>query len=164
MDVKLKQSFPPIADENSRILILGTMPGERSLKLNEYYAHKRNQFWQLVFNLFQRPLTDDYAAKRNLLLEKGVALWDVLLHCEGKGAADSAIKNEVPNDFSSFYAKHPGIKQVFFSSGKAQAFYRKYITGFSDLSYDKLPSPSPMNTWKTFEEKLAEWQKILTYL
>jgi hypoxanthine-DNA glycosylase len=160
----IKKAFAPIVDENSKILILGTMPGERSLQQQQYYGHKGNQFWKLIFTLVDRPLSDNYEEKKQLLLNKGIALWDVLEYCERTSSADSAIKNECPNDFGAFYKNFPGIQNVFFSSGKAAELYTKYIVRDEKLSYHQLPSPSGANTWKTFEEKLAEWKKVLMYL
>lgn len=157
-------SFPPIVDKNSKILILGTMPGERSLKLQQYYGHKANQFWKLIFAILGQPFCDDYNEKKKLLLDNGIALWDILQHCERFGSADSAIKNECPNNFSAFYEEFPNIKHVFFTSGKVRELYLKHVIGHENLVYHQLPSPSSANTWKTFDEKLAEWKELLTYL
>ena len=140
-----KFSFPPIVDQNARILLLGTMPGERSIRMQQYYGHSGNQFWKI-------------------LLRNNIALWDVLQYCEGKGSADSAIRNEVPNDFSSFFYSNPKIKHIFLTSKKANAFYDKYIGKSSEKEYYLLPSPSRANTWKNFEKKLEDWKIILQYL
>ncbi|WPV65956.1 DNA-deoxyinosine glycosylase [Chitinophaga sp. LS1] len=87
----IKKAFSPIVDENSKILILGTMPGERSLQQQQYYGHKGNQFWKLIFTLVDKPLSDNYEDKKRLLLNKGIALWDVLEYCERTSSADSAM-------------------------------------------------------------------------
>lgn len=160
----VKTAFPPIANNNSKILLLGTMPGEQSLKLQQYYGHKGNQFWKLIFTLFNHPFTDNYEVKRQLLLSKGIALWDVLQNCEREGSADSNIKAEKPNDFSGFYKDFPNVKNLFFTSGKAEAFYDTHVGGNGKVSYYNLPSPSRANTWKTFEEKLNDWKLILKFL
>lgn len=140
------------------------MPGERSLQQQQYYGHKGNQFWKLIFTLFDKPISHDYDEKKLILLDKGLALWDVLQHCERTGSADSTIKNDIPNDFIAFYEKFPGIRHVFFSSGKARELYQKHVIKNENLTYYQLPSPSSANTWKTFEEKLTEWKKVLEYL
>jgi len=160
----VKTAFPPITDANSKILLLGTMPGEQSLKHQEYYAHKGNQFWKIIFTLFNQPFTYDYEVRKQLLLKQNIALWDVLQYCERLGSADTNIKNEVPNDFEGFYAQHPSVKYVFFTSGKAQEFYDTYVGKKQDINYTNLPSPSSANTWKTFDEKVTEWKIILKYL
>lgn len=160
----LKISFPPIVNQNSKILLLGTMPGEKSLKQQEYYAHGRNQFWKLIFSIFNEPFTNNYGLKTQLLLNKGIALWDVLQHCDRRGSADNNISNETPNDFANFYQVYPLIKHVFFSSGKTELLYHTYVGKNEALTFHNLPSPSGANTWKTFDEKLHDWKTILSYL
>lgn len=159
-----KIAFAPIANENSKVLILGTMPGARSLALQQYYGHAGNHFWKIMFSLFNKPFSKDYEDRKKLLLANSIALWDVLEYCEGEGSADSSIQNEKPNDFVTFYASHPKLKDVFFSSKKAEEFYNKYVGKRNSITYFILPSPSSANTWKTFEEKLAEWKIILKHL
>ena len=155
----MKQAFPPLVNQNSKILILGTMPGEKSLELQEYYGNKGNSFWKLLFTLFNRPLPKEYIEKKQLLEENNIALWDVLAYCERTGSLDSNIKNEKANDFESFYKQYPNIKHVFFSSKNASNFYDKYVGRKKDLQYSILPSPSGANATKSFNEKLLEWKE-----
>lgn len=86
----LKQAFPPIVNQHSKILLLGTMPGEQSLKLQQYYEHKGNQFWKTIFALFNQPLVHDYEVKKALLLSKGIAVWDVLQYIANAKAVQIA--------------------------------------------------------------------------
>ena len=79
-------SFEPIASPNATILILGTMPGIKSLELGQYYGHKQNNFWKLVFTIFKEDITDDYEAKKEILLKNNIALWDVLKYCDRVGS------------------------------------------------------------------------------
>lgn len=161
----IKNSFPPIANENSYILILGTMPGDRSLEMNEYYAHKRNQFWKIMFSIFSQPYSDHYDDKINLLLDKRIALWDVLQYCERDGSEDRKIIDEVPNDFAKFFAKHPSIKSVFFNGNNAHDYYTQFKLPTSTLSLmPPLPSSSPSNTWQGLDEKVISWKSILNAL
>lgn len=160
----MKQAFPPLVNQNSKILILGTMPGEISLELQEYYGNKGNSFWKLLFTLFNRPLPKEYIEKKQLLEENNIALWDVLAYCERTGSLDSNIKNEKANDFESFYKQYPNIKHVFFSSKNASNFYDKYVGRKKDLQYSILPSPSGANASKSFLQKLEEWEAILEAL
>lgn len=160
----MKQAFPPLVNQNSKILILGTMPGEKSLELQEYYGNKGNSFWKLLFTLFNRPLPKKYIEKKQLLEENNIALWDVLAYCERTGSLDSNIKNEKANDFESFYKQYPNIKHVFFSSKNASNFYDKYVGRKKDLQYSILPSPSGANASKSFLQKLEEWEAILEAL
>ena len=158
----MKKAFAPIADDNCKILILGTMPGEKSLQLQEYYGNRGNQFWRLLFAVFNKELEHDYSAKLQLLKDNGIALWDVLQYCEREGSLDSNIKNEAPNDFDTFYKKHPQIKKVFFSSKNAAVYYDKYAGKKENIIYSVLPSPSGANASMPFMAKLELWKhKIL---
>jgi len=160
----LKAAFPPIVDANSKILILGSMPGEKSLELQQYYAHPGNQFWKILFTLFNEPFTTDYKTRIELLKKHYIALWDVLSHCERIGSSDSNIKNEIPNDFDSFYRQHPQIKHVFFDSKNVARFYKKHVGLSPSLNYYEIPSPSGLYASKSFAEKVKEWEIILDFI
>lgn len=158
----MKRAFPPVINSDSKILILGTMPGEKSLQLGEYYGNRGNQFWRILFAMLGRELTYDYTEKLNLLRQHGIAVWDVLQFCERAGSLDSNIKNEVPNDFEAFYKAYPQVRHIFFSSKNAAAYYDKYVGRRDGLTYQVLPSPSGANATKPFSAKLEEWsQKIM---
>ena len=159
----LKIAFPPIVDDQCKILLLGTMPGDRSLQLQQYYGHPGNHFWKLIYTLFDQPLEPDYEARKLFLLQHHIALWDVLESCTCEGSLDSNIKNEVVNDFASFYELHPNITHVFFDSRKAEEFYLKYVKKSADKIYHLLPSPSRANASKSFEQKLEAWKELLLY-
>lgn len=156
----IKYSFEPISNKEATILILGTMPGEQSILLNQYYGHSRNNFWKLLFTIFDTSFSDDYENKKALLLENNIALWNVLQVCERKGSLDSAIKNEVANDFEQFLKNHPKINHIFFNGQKAASFFKKYVALEDEYQNTVLPSTSPANAGKPFEEKLLEWKKI----
>lgn len=155
----MKKAFEPIIFPDSEILILGTMPGEKSLEVQQYYGNRGNQFWKLLFTILEEPFSLNYNARIALLKKYKIALWDVLQYCEREGSLDSNIKNEQFNDFSTFYKKNSQIKYVFFSSKKASAYYDKYKGREGVLSYDVLPSPSGANATKTFAEKLEIWEE-----
>ncbi|MDV3426481.1 MAG: DNA-deoxyinosine glycosylase [Bacillota bacterium] len=97
------RSFDPIADENSKLLILGTMPGAESLRKQQYYGYDRNQFWKIMFSVFQEDFKENYDEKKKLLLENGAALWDVIKNCERENSSDSKIKRPEANDISSLH-------------------------------------------------------------
>ena len=156
-----KFSFPPIANSDARILILGTMPGEKSLRLNQYYGHAGNHFWKLMFSIYDQPFTADYEARRNILLTNRIALWDVLKACEREGSADSAIIEEESNDFESFFSRHRHIKQIAFNGKEAYRYFQLFCQIKPVVDMVILPSTSSANTWKTFEEKLGEWKQIV---
>jgi len=113
------QSFAPIVDNESEILILGSVPGVRSLEMKEYYAHPQNVFWKIIFQLFNQELTTDYHKKIELLKTNHIALWDVIESCERKGSIDSSIKNEAENDILQLLKSYPTIKMIFCNGQKS---------------------------------------------
>jgi len=153
-------SFAPIAPANAQILILGTMPGTKSLELNQYYGHNQNNFWKFMFLIFNEDFSADYETRKALLLKNNIALWDVLQFCDRVGSLDSAIKNEIANDFETFLEEHPGIQTIVFNGQKAAAFFRKYVPLTKPYQLIIMPSTSPANAGKSFQYKLEEWQAI----
>lgn len=160
MDFMKKYSFPPISNPDATILILGTMPGAQSLAKNQYYANPRNAFWKILFTLTNGPFSDDYEQRKSLLLENHIALWDVLEVCVRPGSLDSAIEQEVPNDFDSFLKTHPNIRHIYFNGQKAAAYFKRYIHLENDYHLTTLPSTSPAHAGKSFEGKLKEWSVV----
>jgi TDG/mug DNA glycosylase family protein len=163
--------FPPIADNNAIILILGSMPSIRSLEDQQYYAHPRNSFWFIITKLLCSDTELEYEQKKALLLHNRIALWDVLNTCQRKGSLDSSIENEstVVNDFNTFFIDHPLIKAVYFNGTRAQQEYMKHILPtldekFSSIEYKRLPSTSPAMASLNREQKLQQWKTILHYL
>ncbi|MDA8222343.1 DNA-deoxyinosine glycosylase [Desulfosporosinus sp.] len=158
-------SFKPIVDERSRILILGSMPGVESLSLQEYYANPRNQFWKLIYALFELEPSEGYDERVSFVKSKGIALWDVIENCLREGSLDSAIKEEKVNNFRGLFKAYPSIETVLFNGGKAYETYKKWV-GFEalpNITFLKLTSSSPANT-KKYEEKLREWGGIKDFL
>lgn len=157
-----KNSFPPISQPDARILILGTMPGDRSLSLNQYYGHGGNQFWKIMFSCFNETFSEDYSRRVDLLLKHKIALWDVLQHCERDGSSDNNIGHEFPNDFTNFFTKHKDITAVLFNGNNAADFYLRYIGYQEGITFEVLPSTSPANTWSTKEAKLQSWGNAIS--
>ncbi|WP_438395892.1 DNA-deoxyinosine glycosylase [Caballeronia sp. DA-9] len=154
------KGFPPIADENTHTLILGSFPGAASLDAAQYYAHPRNQFWRLVGTVVGEPLNAlPYDQRVLKLLEHGIGLWDVLAACEREGSLDSAIRHANPNDFASFRRHAPGLKKLCFN-GKTSGRFEPVIreAGYQTLV---LPSSSPANAILSFDQKLRIWRDIL---
>lgn len=154
-------SFAPLADSQSKVLILGTIPGKESLRLNAYYAHPQNAFWRIIFNLHDLPFSTDVQVRREVLLQKGIALWDVLRSCERQSSLDTDIRLEQPNDLRALLSSHPGISQIFFNGKVAARFFRKYFPDISLLNH-VLPSSSPAHALK-WEQKLEAWQVIKSF-
>lgn len=160
------KSFEPIIDSNCRIIILGTMPGIRSLEKQEYYGHERNTFWRIICALFNHETINEYSQKRELLLKQHIALWDVLQACEREGSLDSNIKNPIPNDFKTLFEAYPNIKVIYFNGEPAEKLFNKLVVkkiGKIPLTTYRLPSTSPANAIP-FEHKLKHWQLIRTSL
>ena len=152
-------SFPPIANSQSRVLILGTMPGKESLKKHAYYAHPQNGFWKIMFALFELPYSTDYKLRKELLLRNRIALWDVLELCTRHTSLDSDIKKEQPNDLHEFFSSHPYITKIYFNGKGAAGYFRKYFPEIG-LPNFVLPSTSPAHAIK-WESKLDSWKSLI---
>src|SRR3972149_6456439 len=123
----LIESFEPIGDKKAVVLILGTMPGRESLNKSEYYAHRRNSFWNIMGELFGAGFNLEYEQRRKILIQNGIAVWDVLKCCMRKGSGDLAIESEIANDFNAFFHKYSKIRNVFFNGQNAEKFYRRLV-------------------------------------
>ena len=160
---ELIEAFPPIISGNPHTLILGTMPGGKSLQANQYYAHPQNQFWKLMGDIYGAGLSVPYNERLQILKDKGVAVWDVVSACIRKGSMDSEIKKEVPNNFEEFYNNYPSIKLVVFDSLTAEKIYNRRVLSnlTKELKYMRVPSPSPANARMSYAAKLALWSEVL---
>jgi len=164
---KMILSFEPIIDKNCRILVLGTMPSVKSLENQQYYGNKQNQFWKIIYGLFNKDVEEDYEKRKIFLLNHHIAIWDVLKSCDREGSSDSKIITPVPNDFETFFNQYPDIKAVFFNGSKAEELFRKLVIGKMNLKegllFYRLPSTSPAKAVR-FKDKLDQWKVILPYL
>lgn len=158
------RSFMPIADENSRILILGSMPGRKSLEMQQYYAHPQNRFWKMLAGIFNIDVPADYNDKKLLLLKQHIALWDVLGYCQRSSSLDSDIKNEQPNDIAGLLQQHPQIRAVFCNGGKAGASFKKYHAAGISIPVFYLHSTSPANARMRLPDLIDEWKIIISFL
>ena len=157
-------SFAPVSNADARVLILGSMPGKKSLKENQYYAHPANVFWRIMGELVGAYPSLSYEEKLYVLKSFGIALWDVLTSCERKTSLDSHIRNESANDFVSFFARHPHITQVFFNGSKAEQCFKKLVQGTQVLpllEFHRLPSTSPAHAGMRYEDKLQAWRAVI---
>jgi|GEM_PF-168565 len=159
--VMFKMSFSPIVPLNSRILILGSLPGDRSLAAQQYYAHPQNRFWKILHSLYNRKLPTTYAEKLSLLQQEKIALWDVCQSAQREGSMDTEILAEVPNPISTLLQENPGIETVCFNGKKAQSLYDKYFERYPNITYYGLPSSSPANASFNEERLLEQWAIIL---
>ena len=153
--------FPPIAAPDARVLILGTMPSAISLQKEQYYGNGRNAFWPILYALWDEPYEEDYVKRCRFLMERKIALWDVLAGCERPGSADADIHNPKANDFTTFAASHPQIQHLFFNSVNAAVFYDRLVKPdpFSDIKRTTLPSTSPARAMR-FVDKVRLWLPV----
>ena len=160
--------FPYSANPEAQILILGSMPGRKSLAESQYYAHPQNTFWPIMAELFGFDANLEYEERLKHLRTNRVALWDVAHQCERPGSLDSAIDFEtvVANDFESFFKTHPKIHAIIFNGRKAEELYRKLVTPhlsqqFQTIEQHLLPSTSPANAAMIRAQKIEQWKIIL---
>ena len=164
MEDPLKTCFPPVAGPGTRLLILGSLPGEQSLKLQRYYGHPRNQFWRLMEGVIGRPLEPlDYAERIETLQRTGVGLWDVVASATRRGSLDGAIRSATANPLTAFVEKLPALRAIGFNGGTAARLGQKLLGAASGVALVPLPSSSPAFV-RPFEEKAAAWQALIPYL
>ena len=159
------EGFPPIARPDARILILGSLPGQRSIDEQQYYAHPQNAFWRIMRELF--AIEGEYASRCEQLSRHGIALWDVLNSSVRPGSMDASIRldSAVSNDFKTFFARHTDIDLIAFNGRKAEQLFLRHV---SDEMIGRwierigLPSTSPAYAAMSFSGKLAAWRAALT--
>ncbi len=154
-------SYPPVADEDCRILILGTMPSVRSLQDGFYYAHPQNAFWRILADCTGEARPQTIEEKKALLLRHHIALWDTARSCVREGSLDSAMQEIELNDLASFFETYPQIRRVLLNGGTAWTLYRRLGKEIAEArACVKLPSTSPAYTL-SYEKKLEAWKKEL---
>lgn len=157
----MKYSMPAVINDNCRILILGSLPGERSLQLQEYYAHPQNQFWRIISSILNEPMPNSYDSKKQLLLSRSIALWDVVHSARRDDSSlDSKIKNVVPNDLESLLSKHKNIQRILLNGRKAGSLFSKHFKHL-DIEAVPVPSTSPAYASMRIEEKMKLWMNAI---
>ncbi|GGP01598.1 DNA-deoxyinosine glycosylase [Cloacibacterium rupense] len=157
-------SFPPIINKDSKILILGSIPGVKSLEMQQYYAHPQNKFWKIICEIFNEDFTIDYTERIKILEKHYIALWDVIDSCERKGSLDSEIRNEEANKIEELLQNFPNIKAVFCNGQKSHKNLIKILGKNFRLPIVVLPSTSPAYAGLSYFEKLKSWFIILEKL
>ena len=160
---KQYHEFPPVYDETSEILILGSFPSVKSREVQFFYGHPQNRFWKLLARLLKSSVPESIEEKKHLLLTHHIALWDVIASCEISGSSDSSIRNVVPNDIS-YIIERSCIKKVFANGGKAKQLYDRYLTQKTGLAAELLPSTSPANASYSLDRLAKHWEIILSFL
>ncbi|MGY4396914.1 hypoxanthine-DNA glycosylase [Sphingomonas sp. UYAg733] len=160
-----KRSFPPITDPATRLLILGSLPGDRSLAEARYYAHPQNQFWWLMSAVIARDLVPlNYDGRLATLRDAHIGLWDVVASARREGSSDAAIQDHVANDLTALIRTLPELRAIGFNGATA---YRHGVAQIGDtapyIARIALPSSSPLHT-VGLAAKLPAWQALQAYL
>lgn len=155
------QGLAPLVSRETRVLILGSFPGVRSLQLQQYYAHPQNQFWKILQAIWPDSpgvlCVDSYEKRSAWLLARGLGLWDVYATCERQGSLDSAIRNAVPNDIAALQL--PDLRAIVHNGG--ESFKHARHTRALGVPVVQLPSTSPANASWSFERKLDAWRGVM---
>ena len=159
----IEHPIPPLFDENSRVLILGSFPSVKSREQGFFYGHPQNRFWSVVSAVCKKTVPVTVEEKKMLLISSRIAVWDVIASCDITGSSDSSIKNVVPNDLSVIFEK-ADIKQIFVNGKTAERFFNKYIGCKIDKKAVCLPSTSPANAAWSVERLVGEWNIITKYI
>ena len=157
-------SFPPIIKKDSKILILGSIPGVKSLEMQQYYAHPQNKFWKIICEIFNEEFTTNYQQRIEILEKHHIALWDVIDTCERKGSLDSEIRNEEANKIEELLQNFPNIKAIFCNGQKSYKNLQKILGKKFRMPIIVLPSTSPAYAGLKYEEKLLSWQEIQNHI
>ena len=159
----LVYSFPPIEGPGARVLVLGSMPGVMSLRLQQYYGHPQNAFWKIMGPVLGFDAAAPYEDRVSALVRRKVAVWDVLASCVREGSLDSDIDHAtiVVNDFVGFLKAHPHVMRICFNGAKAESVYRKHVlphfAPHRTIGYVRLPSTSPTHAGMPLGRKTEAW-------
>lgn len=154
-----KHNIPPLFNNKSRILILGSFPSVKSREARFFYGHPQNRFWKVVSTIYGVECPVTVEEKKKMLLDNGIAVWDVIASCEITGSSDSSIKNVVPNDLSVII-EAADIEKIFCNGTASYNLYRKYIENKLGIKAVKLPSTSPANAAWSLDKLIKAWQCI----
>lgn len=160
-----KASFPPVVSADTKLLLLGSLPGEASLRAERYYAHPQNQFWRLTGAVIGEEDFHqlDYDRRLDRLRATGVGLWDVVADAVRPGSLDGAIRDHRPNDLAALVATLPALRAIGFNGGTAARIGRRMIGDPAGITLVDLPSSSPAFT-RPLSEKREKWLKLRDFL
>lgn len=160
----ITHTIPPVYDENSRVLLLGTMPSPKSREAGFFYGHPQNRMWPVLARVFGEETPMGTEARRDFLLRHHIAMWDVLSSCAIRGADDGSIRDPAPNDLRPILASAP-IAAVFTTGKKAFSLYRRHILPVTGREALCLPSTSPANCrYETMDTLTATYQILRQYV
>ncbi len=151
--------IPPVYDENSKVLILGSFPSVKSREAQFFYGHPQNRFWKLMAAIFEDDLPETIEEKSAFLLRHNIAVWDVIKSCDITGSSDASIKNVVPNDLSIILDK-ANIRNIYVNGKTAYKYFEKYTRQLINREAICLPSTSPANAAWNLDRLKSEWEVI----
>lgn len=155
--------FPPASGTDAKLLILGSMPGEASLRKSQYYGHPMNAFWRIMGEIIGFPPDAPYEVRLSKLIGAKMALWDVLETCVRPGSMDSDIADGRPNKFKEFFKSHTGIRRIVFNGSTAERLFRRHVDcAPPGASFVRAPSTSPANASIKYSAKLSAWREALS--
>ena len=157
--MRVFHEFPPVFDENSKVLILGSLPSVKSREVGFYYMHPQNRFWRVLEEIFKEKIED----KKEFCLIHHIALWDTCASCEITSSSDASIKKVSPNDLSLILNK-ANIKQIFTTGKKAHEIYQKYLYPLYKREDICLSSTSAANAQKSLDDLIKEYAIIKQFL
>ncbi len=156
---QVKHEIPPIYDERSKILILGSFPSVKSREGHFFYHHPQNRFWRVLAAVTGQEMPGTIPEKKTFLLKNGIALWDVIASCEIEGSSDSSIRNVVPHDLRPIL-NTADIRQIYVNGGTAEKLYKKYTLPETGRTAVRLPSTSPANAACSLEKLIEQWNIV----
>jgi len=156
----LNQTLEPIYSADSHILILGSFPSVKSRELGFYYGNPQNRFWKVMAGILNLPIPETICEKRKLLINHGIALWDVVESCRITGSDDNSIRDISPAALSTLLKKAP-IERIYTNGGKAYSLYKKYCEEDTGIAAIPLPSTSPANAAWSLDRLIGAWKVIL---
>ena len=161
----IRRAFDPVVDERTRVLILGSLPGEASLAAGQYYAHPRNAFWPLMDAVTGRGISSlIYADRLPVLRSTGIGLWDVIASAERSGSLDSAIRSPEAADLRGLVKCLPNLRCVAFNGGTAARLGMRILQDHAhDMTLMTLPSSSPAHA-RPLSDKLEHWERLRAFL
>lgn len=155
----VKHTFEPVYDENSKILILGSLPSVKSREQGFYYGHPQNRFWKVLAILLNWNEPQSIEEKKEMLLKNKIAIWDVLDSCDIVGSSDSSIKNPVAADIQGLLEKSK-IEKIYVNGTTAGKYYKKYVLPLTGMEATILQSTSPLNCRYNLEKLVDNWKVI----
>ncbi len=157
---QIEHPFPPVVDENCRILVLGSFPSVKSREDGFFYGHPQNRFWRMLAAIFDEDVPADIPAKKAFLLRHHIALWDVIASCEIKGSSDASVKNAVPVDIACVM-QIASIERIICNGNLAYRLYQRHLEPLTGIQAISLPSTSPANAAWSLEKLVSTWRDAL---